>query len=74
MSDQQQPKRTVADVTLVEMRKAVGAELGKSRGAYPRMIAAGTIKQSDADEKILVFEALYGKLKNEETATAGPQV
>jgi len=72
MSDQ--PKRTVADVTLVDMRKAVGAELGKSRGAYPRFVREGKLTQAEADEKILVFEALYGKLKNEETTAAGPQV
>lgn len=68
-----QPKRTVADVTLVDMRKAVGAELGKSRGAYPRFVAEGRMTQAQADEKILVFEALYGKLKNEEAAQV-PQV
>lgn len=74
MSDTPTSPRTVADVSLNDMIRSVGRELGKRRGAYPKFVAAGTLSQAEADEEILRMSALYGRLKTEEQVATGIRI
>jgi len=46
----------------------VGRELGMRRTMYPKWIAAGRMKQDDADQRLACADALYRFLKENRAA------
>lgn len=50
-------------VTLADQIRCVRRELGKRKGAYPRFVANGTMKQGEADEQIRLMEAVLATLE-----------
>jgi len=59
MTDDQKPA-----VPLELQIKAVGREIGMRRGAYPKFVASGRMKQEAADAELAAMEAVYQTLKD----------
>jgi hypothetical protein len=49
--------------TLPEMIADAKREVALRRSVYPRLVAAGRLKQSKADRQIAIMEAIVEKLK-----------
>lgn len=56
------------DVSLEQQVKCARRELAMRRGAYPRFVAHGKMKQAKADEEIAAMEAILATLERLEQA------
>lgn len=57
-------------ITLKDMTKEIGRELGMRRSLYPKWVAAKRMSQDEADTRIAVMDAVYQTLKNFEAVAA----
>lgn len=53
----------MADITIADLLKSVGRELGMRKGAYPRRVQSRRMTQENADHEIACMDALYKMLK-----------
>lgn len=54
---------TKIGVSLDDMIRCAGRELGIRRTVYPKFIASGRMKQDEADREIARMDAIYATLK-----------
>lgn len=52
------------EVTLDEMIKCAGRELGMRRNTYPRWVASGKMTQDKANHELACMESIYATLKD----------
>lgn len=59
------PNPEIADISLSDMLKAVGRELGMRRSKYPQWVNRRQMTAELAEHEIACMSALYAKLKKE---------